>query len=223
MVRLAGATFAIRAPTSPVLQDVSLTALPGTTTAIVGSTGSGKSTLVSLICRLYDVTAGAVLIDGVDVREYDTERLWSAIGLVPQRGYLFSGTIADNLRYGAAPEQVVTEEEMWEAFRVAAADGFVPRTMTDCRCASARAASTSPAGSVNGWRSPVPSSAALPSTCSRRLLRARCAHRGRVRASLREMSARFHDYRCHTTGFDGGRGRPSDRDRCRETGRSGHS
>ena len=105
MVRLDGATFSYPGADRPVLQDISLTALPGTTTAIVGSTGSGKSTLVSLICRLYDVTGGAVLVDGVDVRDYDTERLWSAIGLVPQRGYLFSGTIADNLRYGAVPDQ----------------------------------------------------------------------------------------------------------------------
>ncbi len=125
VVRLAGATFCYPGADRRVLQDVSLTAVPGTITAVVGSTGSGKSTLVSLICRLYDVTAGAVLIDGVDVRDYDTERLWSAIGLVPQRGYLFSGTVADNLRYGAAPGQVVTDEEMWEALRVAAADGFV--------------------------------------------------------------------------------------------------
>jgi ABC-type multidrug transport system fused ATPase/permease subunit len=105
-----------------VLQEVSVTALPGTTTAIVGSTGSGKSTLVSLICRLYDVTAGAVMVDGVDVRHYDIERLWSAIGLVPQRGYLFAGSVADNLRYGKAD---ATDDEMWEALRVAAADGFV--------------------------------------------------------------------------------------------------
>jgi ATP-binding cassette, subfamily B, multidrug efflux pump len=105
-----------------VLQDISFTALPGTTTAVVGSTGSGKSTLVSLICRLYDVTSGAVLVDDVDVRDYHTERLWSAIGLVPQRGYLFSGTVADNLRYGKAD---ATDEEMWEALRVADADGFV--------------------------------------------------------------------------------------------------
>ena len=125
VVRLAGATFCYPGADRPVLQDVSLTAVPGTTTAVVGCTGSGKSTLVSLICRLYDVTAGAVLIDDVDVRDYDTERLWSAIGLVPQRGYLFSGTVADNLRYGAAPEQEVTDEEMWVALRVAAADGFV--------------------------------------------------------------------------------------------------
>lgn len=122
VVRLDGATFTYPGADRPVLQDISLTALPGTTTAIVGSTGSGKSTLVSLICRLYDVTAGAVLVDDVDVRDYHTERLWSAIGLVPQRGYLFSGTVADNLRYGKAD---ATDEQMWEALRVADADGFV--------------------------------------------------------------------------------------------------
>ncbi|MCW2660226.1 MAG: hypothetical protein JWP83_1378 [Mycobacterium sp.] len=125
VVRLDGATFTYPGADRPVLQDISFTALPGTTTAIVGSTGSGKSTLVSLICRLYDVTSGAVLVDDVDVRDYHTERLWSAIGLVPQRGYLFSGTVADNLGIGAGPNQVVTAEEMWEALRVADADGFV--------------------------------------------------------------------------------------------------
>jgi len=122
LVRLEGATFCYPGADRPVLQDISLTARPGTTTAIVGCTGSGKSTLVSLICRLYDVTAGSVLVDGIDVREYDTEQLWSAIGLVPQRGYLFSGTVADNLRYGKAD---ATDEEMWDALRVAAAEGFV--------------------------------------------------------------------------------------------------
>lgn len=125
VVRLHGATFTYPGADRPVLQDISLTAVPGTTTAIVGSTGSGKSTLVSLICRLYDVTGGAVSVDGIDVREYQTERLWSVIGLVPQRGYLFSGTVADNLRYGAAPHQVPTDDQMWEALRVAAADDFV--------------------------------------------------------------------------------------------------
>ncbi|OBI65822.1 ABC transporter ATP-binding protein [Mycobacterium sp. E796] len=125
VVRLEGATFTYPGADRSVLQDISFTATPGTTTAVVGSTGSGKSTLISLICRLYDVTAGAVLIDGVDVRDYHTERLWSAIGLVPQRGYLFSGTVAENLRYGAAPGQVVTDDEMWEALRIADADGFV--------------------------------------------------------------------------------------------------
>lgn len=125
VVRLDGATFTYPGADRPVLHGISFTARPGTTTAIVGSTGSGKSTLVSLICRLYDVTDGAVLVDGIDVRDYPTERLWSALGLVPQRGYLFSGTVADNLRYGAAPGQDLTDADMWEALRVADADGFV--------------------------------------------------------------------------------------------------
>jgi ATP-binding cassette, subfamily B, multidrug efflux pump len=122
VVRLDGASFRYPGADRAVLQDVSLTAQPGTTTAIIGSTGSGKSTLVSLICRLYDVTAGAVLVDDVDVREHDIDELWSSIGLVPQRGYLFSGTVADNLRYGKAD---ATEEDMWDALRTAAADDFV--------------------------------------------------------------------------------------------------
>jgi ATP-binding cassette subfamily B protein len=125
VIRLHGATFRYPGADRAVLQGVSVTARPGTTTAIVGSTGSGKSTLVSLICRLYDVTDGSVTVDGVDVRDYDLEQLWSAIGLVPQRGHLFSGTVAENLRYGAAPDQVVNDAEMWEALRVAAAEGFV--------------------------------------------------------------------------------------------------
>ncbi|OBK91462.1 ABC transporter ATP-binding protein [Mycolicibacter sinensis] len=124
-VRLAGVGFAYPGADRAVLHDVSLTARPGTTTAVVGSTGSGKSTLVSLICRLRDVTDGAVLIDGVDVRDRDPEELWSGIGLVPQRGYLFSGTVADNLRYGAPAGAQVGDEQMWEALRVAAADDFV--------------------------------------------------------------------------------------------------
>ena len=124
-IRLQGATFQYPGAERPVLQDVSLTARPGTTTAVVGSTGSGKSTLLALICRLYDVTGGSVRIDGIDVRDYDPEQLWSTIGLVPQRGYLFSGTVADNLQLGARPGQVATEDEMWEALRVAAADDFV--------------------------------------------------------------------------------------------------
>lgn len=124
-VVLDGATFSYPGAERPVLEDVSLTARAGTTTAIVGSTGSGKSTLIALICRLYDVTGGAVTVDGVDVRDYDTEELWSAVGLVPQRGYLFSGTVAENLQIGAAPGHVASEDEMWAALRVAAADDFV--------------------------------------------------------------------------------------------------
>jgi ABC-type multidrug transport system fused ATPase/permease subunit len=121
-VRLAGATFSYPGADRPVLQDISFTARPGTTTAVVGSTGSGKSTLVSLICRLYDVSSGAVFVDDIDVRDYHTERLWSSVGLVPQRGYLFSGTVADNLRYGKAD---ASDAEMWDALRVACADTFV--------------------------------------------------------------------------------------------------
>ena len=140
VVRLAGATFCYPGADRAVLQDVSLTAMPGTTTAIVGTIGSGKSTPMSLICRLYDVTAGAVLIDGVDVRDYDTERLWSAIGLVPQRGYLFSGTVADNLRYGSGRRDATTrcgKRCGWRRPTVSSS-----RTTTGCRCASPRAAST---------------------------------------------------------------------------------
>ena len=122
MVRLQGATFCYPGADRAVLQGVSLTAWPGTTTAILGSTGSGKSTLVSLICRLCEVTDGSVTVDGVDVRDYDLEQLWAAIGLVPQRAYLFSGTVAENLRYGNAD---ATDAEIWEALRVASADGFV--------------------------------------------------------------------------------------------------
>ena len=121
-ITLESATFSYPGADRAVLQGVSLTARPGTVTAVVGSTGSGKSTLLSLICRLYDVTDGSVRLDGVDVRDYDTEDLWATIGLVPQRGYLFSGTVADNLRYGKAD---ATEQEMWAALRVAAADDFV--------------------------------------------------------------------------------------------------
>ncbi|QZT61532.1 ABC transporter ATP-binding protein [Mycolicibacterium austroafricanum] len=121
-IRFDGATFSYAGADRPVLQDVSFTARPGTTTAIVGSTGSGKSTLVSLVCRLYDVTGGAVSVDGIDVRDWDIERLWGAIGLVPQRGYLFAGTVADNLRYGKSD---ASDEQMWEALRVACADDFI--------------------------------------------------------------------------------------------------
>jgi ATP-binding cassette subfamily B protein len=111
----------------PVLQDVSLEALPGRTTAIIGSTGAGKSTLLSLIPRLYDVTGGAVRIGGVDVREAALEDVWDRIGLVPQKPYLFTGTVASNLRYGDAN---ATDEDLWEALRIAQAEDFV-RAMPD--------------------------------------------------------------------------------------------
>jgi ATP-binding cassette, subfamily B, multidrug efflux pump len=106
----------------PVLCDVSLRAEPGRTTAIIGSTGAGKSTLLSLIPRLFDVTDGAVLVDGVDVRELDFELLWSRVGIVPQRPYLFSGTVASNLRYGN-PD--ASDEELWQCLEIAQARDFV--------------------------------------------------------------------------------------------------
>jgi ATP-binding cassette, subfamily B, multidrug efflux pump len=106
----------------PVLHGVSLTAEPGHTTAIIGSTGSGKSTLLSLIPRLYDATGGSVAIAGVDVREAALDDVWSRIGLVPQKPYLFTGTVASNLRYGDAE---ATDDALWEALRVAQAEDFV--------------------------------------------------------------------------------------------------
>lgn len=106
----------------PVLQGVSLTAEPGRTTAIIGSTGAGKSTLLSLIPRLYDVTGGHVLLGGVDVRDATLEDVWSRIGLVPQKPYLFTGTVASNLRYG---DSEATDDELWEALRIAQAEDFV--------------------------------------------------------------------------------------------------
>ena len=105
-----------------VLQRVSFTLEPGTTTAIVGGTGSGKSTLVNLLPRLLDVTGGAVLIDGIDVRDIPLEELWDLFGIVPQRGFLFGGTIASNVRFGR-PD--ATDEEVWDALTVAQARDFI--------------------------------------------------------------------------------------------------
>ena len=108
----------------PVLHDISFRALPGQTTAIIGGTGSGKSTLVNLIPRLLDVTGGRLLIGGVDVRDLERAEVSAAVGLVPQKPYLFSGTVATNLRYG---NQVATDEELWEALDIAQARDFVER------------------------------------------------------------------------------------------------
>ena len=105
-----------------VLSDISFTARPGQTTAIVGSTGSGKSTLINLIPRFYDATRGTVLVDGVDVRKLDRQDLWARIGLVPQRSFLFSGTVASNVRVGGDGTE---EGELWRLLRVAQAEDFV--------------------------------------------------------------------------------------------------
>ncbi|GAA1288539.1 ABC transporter ATP-binding protein [Saccharothrix xinjiangensis] len=121
-VRFAGAEFRYPGAADPVLRDVSFTAEAGRTTAVVGSTGAGKTTLLNLVPRLIDVTSGAVLVDGVDVRELDADALCSRIGLVPQRPYLFTGTVASNLRYG---NPGATDEELWAALEVAQARDFV--------------------------------------------------------------------------------------------------
>lgn len=124
VVEFRDVTFTYPGAEDPVLANLSFTLTPGRTTAIIGSTGSGKSTLVNLIPRLYDVSSGEVLVDGVDVRRLDPDALWSRIGLVPQRPYLFSGTVASNLLYGR-PD--ATPEQMWEALRIAQAADFVEK------------------------------------------------------------------------------------------------
>ncbi|MFS0701730.1 ABC transporter ATP-binding protein [Cellulomonas sp. 179-A 4D5 NHS] len=121
-LELRGAEFRYPGAENAVVRGVDLVAEPGRTTAIIGSTGAGKTTLLNLVPRLADVTAGAVLVDGVDVRELDPEALWTAIGLVPQKPYLFSGTVASNLRYGK-PD--ATDDELWHALEVAQARDFV--------------------------------------------------------------------------------------------------
>lgn len=115
-------TFRYAGAEKPVLQNISFTAKKGETTAIIGSTGSGKSTLINLIPRFYDVEKGAVFVDGVDVRQWPQETLRAKIGYVPQKASLFSGTVAENLRYG---NETASEEEMWEALDISQAAEFV--------------------------------------------------------------------------------------------------
>ena len=120
-------SFAYPGAGHPVLDGVSFKVAPGETTAIIGSTGAGKTTIVNLITRLFDATAGVVLVNGVDVRQLAPELLWGNIGYVPQRAYLFSGTVGSNLRFGR-PD--ATDADLWDALEIAQADGFV-RAMSD--------------------------------------------------------------------------------------------
>ncbi len=126
-IELANVSFSYPGAEEPVLRDISFTAQPGRTTAIIGSTGAGKTTLTNLLPRLFDATAGSVLVDGVDVRRLDPDLLWGRIGLIPQKPYLFSGTVASNLRYGR-PD--ATDDDLWEALDIAQAKDFVSE-MTD--------------------------------------------------------------------------------------------
>ncbi|GGY21091.1 ABC transporter ATP-binding protein [Streptomyces tanashiensis] len=119
---LDGVGFRYPGAEESVLHDIGLVARPGETTAVIGATGSGKSTLLGLVPRLFDATDGEVLVDGVDVRTVDPELMARTVGLVPQKPYLFSGTVATNLRYGR-PD--ATDEELWHALEVAQAAGFV--------------------------------------------------------------------------------------------------
>jgi len=121
-IDLVDVEFSYPGAESAVLRDITLSVRPGKTTAIIGSTGSGKTTLISLLPRLFDSTGGQVKVDGIDVHDLDPQTLWASIGLVPQRAYLFSGTVASNLRYG---RPAATEDEMWHALEVAQAADFV--------------------------------------------------------------------------------------------------
>jgi len=122
LVAFADVTFAYPHGERPVLHGLTFEARPGRTTAIIGGTGSGKSTVVNLVTRAFDVTSGAVLVDGVDVREQALEGLWGRIGLVPQTAYLFKGTVAQNLRFG---NENASDAQLWHALEVAQARDFV--------------------------------------------------------------------------------------------------
>jgi ATP-binding cassette subfamily B protein len=123
-VEFRAVSFAYPGAAAPVLRDVSFLAEPGRTTAIIGSTGAGKTTLLSLVPRLMDCTSGAVLVDGVDVRELDPDLLWGLLGYVPQRSYLFSGTVASTLRQG---NPQAGDDDIWAALEIAQARDFVER------------------------------------------------------------------------------------------------
>jgi ATP-binding cassette subfamily B multidrug efflux pump len=124
-IEFRGVSFEYPGADAPVLRDLNFSVASGSTTAIIGSTGAGKTTLISLLPRLFDVTDGEVLVDGVDVRDLDPDLLWSRIGIVPQNGYLFSGTIASNLRYGN-PD--ASDDDLWQALDIAQAKDFVSET-----------------------------------------------------------------------------------------------
>ncbi|MGD0944425.1 MAG: ABC transporter ATP-binding protein [Acidimicrobiales bacterium] len=122
LVELRDVVFEYPGGEEPVLHGLSFSLAPGDTTAVIGGTGSGKTTMLNLIPRLFDVTSGTVLVDGVDVKEQARDHLWARMGMVPQQAYLFSGTVADNLRFGRAD---ATDAELWHALEVAQAKDFV--------------------------------------------------------------------------------------------------
>jgi ATP-binding cassette subfamily B protein len=121
-VRFEHVTFSYPGSERPVLEDLTFTLEPGQTSAIIGGTGSGKTTLLNLIPRFFDATSGTIVVNGVDVRDQRQETLWASIGLVPQAAYLFSGTVASNLRFGR-PD--ATDQQLWRALEIAQASDFV--------------------------------------------------------------------------------------------------
>lgn len=145
-------TFSYEGAEEPVLRDLSFTLRPGQTTAVIGSTGSGKSTLADLLLRLHDIQGGRILLGGEDVRDFTQQELRDRIACVPQKAFLFGGTIAENLRMGRVH---ATDEELWEALRIAQAEDFVRRPARgELDTPVARAAPTFPAGSASAWPSP---------------------------------------------------------------------
>ena len=162
-VEFVDVTFGYPGAQEPVLHGVDLKILAGQTTAVVGSTGSGKTTLVNLVPRLYDVTGGSVRVGGVDVREQVLDDLWLQLGVVPQRAFLFTGTVADNLRYGK-PD--ATDDELWAALEVAQATDVVEQMSDGLQSTVEQGGANLPGGSGSGWRSPGRWSVALRCTCS---------------------------------------------------------
>jgi ATP-binding cassette subfamily B protein len=121
-VRFEHVTFSYPGSERPVLEDLTFTLEPGQTSAIIGGTGSGKTTMLNLIPRFFDATSGTIVVNGVDVRDQRQETLWASIGLVPQAAYLFSGTVASNLRFGRSD---ATDQQLWRALEIAQASDFV--------------------------------------------------------------------------------------------------
>jgi ATP-binding cassette subfamily B multidrug efflux pump len=154
------ATFSYPGADEPVLAEVSFEARPGQTVAVVGSTGAGKSTLVNLVPRLFDATHGSVSVGGVDVRDLEPEVLWAELGLVPQRAYLFSGTIRSNLEHGLAD---ATDDQLWEALEIAQARDFVA-AMEDGLDAAVVQGGTNFSGSYGAPRSTCSTTASPRST-----------------------------------------------------------
>ena len=206
---------------APVLTDSRCVARPGQTTAIIGSTGAGKTTLLNLVPRLFDVTDGAVLLDGVDVRDLDPETLWSRVGLVPQKPYLFSGTVASNLRYGK-PD--ATDEELWEALRS-------PRPRTSSRPCPAGSKSPIAQGGTNvsgGQRQRLAIARALVRRPGIYLFddsfsALDLATDARLRAALAPVTARRHGAHRGPAGVDDHQRRPDPGARGRPDGRPRHA